>query len=74
MKFFKKINISAQFDQKNTVKQAIGVFKNFLINPAKKIFLGQKKIKYFDDLKDFISNKSAYVSQFTLYVYLRTRM
>ena len=74
MKFFKKINISAQFDQKNTVKQVIGVFKNFLINPAKKIFLGQKKITNFDDLKDFISNKSAYVSQFTLYGYLRTRM
>jgi hypothetical protein len=74
MKFFKKIDIYLQFDQKNTVKQVIGVFKNFLINPAKKIFLGQKKITNFDDLKDFISNKSAYVSQFTLYGYLRTRM
>ena len=56
------------------VKQVIGVFKDFLINPVKKIFLGEKKIKNFDDLKNFISKKSAYVSQFTLYGYLRTRM
>jgi len=56
------------------VKQVIGVFKDFLINPVKKIFLGEKKIKNFDDLKNFINNKSAFVSQFTLYGYLRTRM
>ena len=56
------------------VKQVIGVFKDFLINPVKKLFLGEKKIKNFDDLKNFISKKSAYVSQFTLYGYLRTRM
>ena len=56
------------------VKQVIGVFKDFLINPVKKLFLGEKKIKDFDDLKNFISKKSAYVSQFTLYGYLRTRM
>ncbi|NBV39625.1 MAG: hypothetical protein EBR80_00235 [Proteobacteria bacterium] len=58
----------------NMVKQVIGVFKDFLINPVKKIFLGEKKIKNFDDLKNFINNKSAFVSQFTLYGYLRTRM
>jgi hypothetical protein len=74
MKFFQKFNISLQFDQKNMVKQVIGVFKDFLINPAKKIFLGEKKIKNFEDLRNFISNKSAFVSQFTLYGYLRTRM
>ena len=56
------------------VKQVIGVFKDFLINPVKKLFLAEKKIKNFDDLKNFISKKSAYVSQFTLYGYLRTRM
>lgn len=56
------------------VKQVLGAFKDFLINPLKKLFLGEKKIKNFDDLKDFISKKSAYVSQFTLYGYLRTRM
>ena len=74
MKFFQKFNISEQFDQKNMVKQVKGVFKDFLINPAKKIFLGEKKITNFDDLRNFISNKSAFVSQFTLYGYLRTRM
>ena len=56
------------------VKQVIGVFNDFLINPVKKLFLGEKKIQNFDDLKNFISNKSAFVSQFTLYGYLRTRM
>ena len=56
------------------IKQVIGVFKDFLINPVKKLFLGEKKITNFDDLRNFISNKSAFVSQFTLYGYLRTRM
>ena len=56
------------------IKQVIGVFRDFLINPVKKLFLGEKKITNFDDLRNFISNKSAYVSQFTLYGYLRTRM
>jgi len=74
MKFFQKFNISLQFEQKNMLKQVKGVFKDFLINPAKKIFLGEKKITNFDDLRNFISNKSAFVSQFTLYGYLRTRM
>ena len=74
MKFFEKFNFLVQFDQKNAVKQVKGVFRDFLINPAKKIFLGEKKITNFDDLRNFISNKSAFVSQFTLYGYLRTRM
>ena len=56
------------------VKQVISVFNDFLINPVKKLFLGEKKIENFDDLRNFISNKSAFVSQFTLYGYLRTRM
>ena len=56
------------------VKQVIGAFNDFLINPVKKLFLGEKKIENFDDLRNFISNKSAFVSQFTLYGYLRTRM
>jgi hypothetical protein len=74
MKFFQKFNISLRFDQKNMFKQVKGVFKDFLIDPAKKTFLGEKKITNFDDLRNFISNKSAFVSQFTLYGYLRTRM
>jgi len=72
MKFFQKFNISLRFDPKNMVKQVQGVFKDFLIDPAKKTFLGEKKITNFDDLRNFISNKSAFVSQFTLYGYLRT--
>lgn len=56
------------------VKQFARVFKDFLLYPAKNLFLGEKKIKNYDDLRNFISYKSAYVSQFTLYGYLRTRM
>ena len=37
-------------------------------------FLPKKKIKNIDDLEIFIQNKSAWVSQITLYSYLKTRM
>ena len=63
-----KLNISI------ILQQFLRVFKEFFTEPTKKLFLGEKKIKNFDDLKNFISKKSAYVSQFTLYGYLRTRM
>ena len=36
--------------------------------------LPKKKIKNVDDLKEFIQQKSAWVSQVTLYNYLKTRM
>ena len=36
--------------------------------------LPKKKIKNIDDLKEFIQQKSAWVSQVTLYNYLKTRM
>ena len=39
-----------------------------------KAFIPKKKIKNIDDLKDFIQKKSAWVSQVTLYGYLKTRM
>ena len=39
-----------------------------------KLFLPKKKIKNIDDLKSFIQKKSAWVSQVTLYSYLKTRM
>jgi hypothetical protein len=54
MKFFQKFNISLRFDQKNMVKQVKGVFKDFLIDPAKKTFLGEKKITNFDDLTNLL--------------------
>ncbi len=37
-------------------------------------FLPKKKIKNIEDLEIFIQNKSAWVSQVTLYSYLKTRM
>ena len=39
-----------------------------------KAFIPKKKIKTLDDLEIFIQNKSAWVSQVTLYSYLKTRM
>ena len=39
-----------------------------------KAFLPKKKIKNIDDLQSFIQKKSAWVSQVTLYSYLKTRM
>ena len=48
-------------------------FKVYLLALFKSI-LPKKKIKNLDDLKDFIQKKSAWVSQVTLYGYLKTRM
>ena len=39
-----------------------------------KAFIPKKKITNLDDLEDFIQSKSAWVSQVTLYGYLKTRM
>ena len=39
-----------------------------------KAFLPKKKIKNINDLESFIQKKSAWVSQVTLYSYLKTRM
>jgi len=48
-------------------------FKVYLFSLFK-AFLPKKKIKNIDDLEVFIQNKSAWVSQITLYSYLKTRM
>ena len=48
-------------------------FKVYLFSLFK-AFLPKKKIKNIDDLEIFIQNKSAWVSQVTLYSYLKTRM
>jgi len=48
-------------------------FKVYLFSLFK-AFLPKKKIKNIDDLKSFIQKKSAWVSQITLYSYLKTRM
>ena len=39
-----------------------------------KAFIPKKKIRNFDDLEHFIQTKSAWVTQVTLYSYLKTRM
>ena len=48
-------------------------FKIYLFSLFK-AFLPKKKIKNLDDLESFIQKKSAWVSQVTLYSYLKTRM
>ena len=51
----------------------ISDFKNYLFSLFK-AFIPKKKIKNIQDLKEFIQKKSAWVSQVTLYNYLKTRM
>jgi len=48
-------------------------FKVYLFSLLK-VFLPKKKIKNIDDIEDFIQKKSAWISQVTLYGYLKTRM
>ncbi len=48
-------------------------FKIYLFSLFK-AFIPKKKIKNFNDLENFIQTKSAWVSQVTLYSYLKTRM
>ena len=48
-------------------------FKIYLLSLFK-AFIPKKKIKNIQDLKEFIQKKSAWVSQVTLYNYLKTRM
>ncbi len=48
-------------------------FKLYLFSLFK-AFIPKKKIKNIKDLKEFIQKKSAWVSQVTLYSYLKTRM
>ena len=43
-------------------------------SPVLKYFRPKKKISNFQDLKNFVKEKSAWVSQVTLYGYLKTRM
>ena len=43
-------------------------------SPVLKYFRPKKKINNYQDLKNFIKEKSAWVSQVTLYGYLKTRM
>jgi hypothetical protein len=48
-------------------------FKIYLFSLFK-AFIPKKKIKTLDDLENFIQTKSAWVTQVTLYNYLKTRM
>ena len=48
-------------------------FKEYF-SPILKYFKGKKKINNYLDLREFIQKKSAWVSQVTLYGYLKTRM
>ncbi|MFM7985531.1 MAG: hypothetical protein ACKPKO_40085, partial [Candidatus Fonsibacter sp.] len=57
-----------------TLKQLKGAFTDFALNPLKKLIFGEKKIKNFEGLRNFVMERSAYVTQVTLNGYLRTRI
>ena len=44
------------------------------MRPILKFFKPKQKINNYEELKDFIQKKSAWISQVTLYGYLKTRM
>ena len=52
---------------------SLGDFKVYFFSLFK-AFIPKKKIKTLDELEEFIQTKSAWVSQVTLYSYLKTRM
>ena len=51
----------------------LGYFKEYFA-PLFNLFKPKKKISNISDLKDFIHKKSAWITQMTLYGYLKTRM
>ena len=46
----------------------------FICSLCSKLLFQKKKIKNLDELENFIQTKSAWVTQVTLYSYLKTRM
>ena len=63
------------------MKKKIFTWRDLSLNDFKiyffslfKAFIPKKKLKNLDDLENFIQTKSAWVSQVTLYNYLKTRM
>lgn len=46
----------------------------FVIKPFLGLVLGEKKIQNLDHLKDYVQRKSAFITQETLYGYLKTRI
>ena len=56
------------------IQEYLDALKEYFVNPLKGIFKGEDKIKNPDDLRKFIQEKSALVSQHTLYGYVKTRI
>jgi hypothetical protein len=49
-------------------------FKLFVVKPFLALIKGEKKIKSIEDLQDYIQRKSAFITQETLFGYLKTRI
>ena len=64
------MTLKYKFNLKDIKLEDFGVYLFALF----KAILPKKKIKNIDDLESFIQKKSAWVSQVTLYSYLKTRM
>jgi|TARA_B110000444_G_scaffold231276_1_gene239111 hypothetical protein len=62
-----------KFSSKDLKNLKFDDFKTYLLNLFK-AFVPLKKIKNLKEVETFIQNKSAWVSQVTLYNYLKTRM
>jgi hypothetical protein len=56
------------------IHEYLAALKEYFVNPLKGIFKGEDKIKNPNDLRKFIQEKSALVSQQTLYGYVKTRI
>ena len=56
------------------IQEYLDALKEYFVNTLKGIFKGEDKIKNPDDLRKFIQEKSALVSQHTLYGYVKTRI
>ena len=56
------------------IQEYLDALKEYFVNPLKGIFKGEDKIRNPDDLRKFIQEKSALVSQHTLYGYVKTRI
>ena len=60
--------------KKKEIQEYLDALKEYFVTPLKSIFKKEDKIKNPDDLKKFIQQKSALVSQHTLYGYVKTRI
>lgn len=60
--------------KKKKISEYLAALKEYFVTPLKNIFKSEDKIRNSEDLHKFIQQKSALVSQQTLYGYVKTRI